>query len=149
MSGVFANSTIRQTLRVTLGASKIRLRISNAFGDENLVIASAAIGLPMKDELGASILQPNSSRMIAFSGNQEIFVPNGALVVSDPVNLQVNAQSTLLIDLYLANGLPGGLNGHPGSRTTSWLSLGNQVGKSNFTDPSTVRINQWLAFLSW
>ncbi|EAW11723.1 SGNH/GDSL hydrolase family protein [Aspergillus clavatus NRRL 1] len=141
---VMSNATIRQTLRVTLNADKIRLRVSNAFGVNDLTVTSVAIGLPADQKLGTSVLQQGSSKKVTFSGNQKIVIPNGALAVSDPIDLPVKAQSTLLVDIYLAQGQRGNwITGHPGSRTTSWLSFGDWVGASNFTDSSALSTDHW------
>ncbi|RHZ45539.1 SGNH/GDSL hydrolase family protein [Aspergillus thermomutatus] len=147
-TSVFNNSTIRQTIHVTLDADSIRLRLSNAFGVNDLAISSVAIGLPVDQKTGTSALQPRSSRKVLFSGNEDITIPNGALAVSDPIYFPVKAQSTLLIDIYLAHGQQGNaITGHPGSRTTSWLSFGNWVGAKNLTDPSVMSVDHWY-FLS-
>ncbi|GFF32875.1 hypothetical protein IFM46972_03706 [Aspergillus udagawae] len=143
-TSVFNNSTIRQTIHVTLDADSIRLRLSNAFGVNDLAITSVAIGLPLDQKTGTSALQPGSSKKVLFSGNEDIIIPNGALAVSDPIAFPVKAQSTLLIDIYLAQGQQGNaITGHPGSRTTSWLSFGNWVGAKNLTDPSVMSVNHW------
>ena len=44
---VFANSTIRQTIHVTTPSSRIRLRISNAFGPTTLPITNVTIARPL------------------------------------------------------------------------------------------------------
>ncbi|GIJ83052.1 hypothetical protein Asppvi_001569 [Aspergillus pseudoviridinutans] len=143
-TSVFNNSTIRQTIHVTLDADSIRLRLSNAFGVNDLAITSVAIGLPLDQKTGTSALQPGSSKKVLFSGNEEIIIPNGALAVSDPIQFPVKAQSTLLVDIYLAQGQQGNaITGHPGSRTTSWLSFGNWVGAKNLTDPSVMSVDHW------
>jgi hypothetical protein len=110
----------------------------------DLAITSVAIGLPLDQKTGTSALQPGSSKKVLFSGNEDITIPNGALAVSDPIAFPVKAQSTLLIDIYLAQGQQGNaITGHPGSRTTSWLSFGNWVGAKNLTDPSVMSVNHW------
>ncbi|KAF4161891.1 hypothetical protein CNMCM6936_002905 [Aspergillus lentulus] len=143
-ASVFNNSTIRQTIHVTLDADSIRLQLSNAFGLNDLVITSVAIGLPVDRKTGTSALIPGSSRKVLFSGNEDITIAKGALAVSDPIDFPVEAQSTLLIDIYLAQGQQGNaITGHPGSRTTSWLSFGNYVGANNLTDPSVMSVDHW------
>ncbi|KAF7118897.1 hypothetical protein CNMCM5793_008533 [Aspergillus hiratsukae] len=143
-SSVFNNSTIRQTIHVTLDADTIRLRLSNAFGVNDLAITSVAIGLPLDQKTGTSALQPGTSEKVLFSGNEQITISKGALAVSDPIHFPVKSQSTLLIDIYLAQGQQGNfITGHPGSRTTSWMSFGNWVGAKNLTDPSVMSVDHW------
>jgi hypothetical protein len=114
----------------------------------NLAISSVAIGLPLDGKKGTSALQPGSSKKVLFSGNEQIIIPNRALAVSDPIHFPVKSQSTLLIDIYLAQGQQGNfVTGHPGSRTTSWMSFGNWVGAKNLTDPSVMSVDHWYVQL--
>jgi hypothetical protein len=120
------------------------LRLSNAFGIEDLPITKVAISLPEDQKLGTSAIQPNTTKEILFSGAPDTFIPNGGLVVSDPIKFPVEAQGTFTIDIYLEQGQGGGaITSHPGSRTTSWMSFGNQVGQGNFTDSSVVSVDHW------
>ncbi|KAI0798259.1 SGNH hydrolase [Abortiporus biennis] len=129
---VFQNATIRQTLHLSTGAKQIRIRISNAFGTTDLPITAATIALPLNGSAGASAIIPSTLQMITFSGNSSIDIPNGALVVSDPIAMQVNPQSMITVTLYLAQGqTTNDITSHPGSRTTSWFSPGNHVTDSD------------------
>ncbi|AEO70323.1 uncharacterized protein THITE_73074 [Thermothielavioides terrestris NRRL 8126] len=126
--GVFQNTTIRQTVYITQDASTIRLQFSNALGASDLPITAATVALPVNDAAGASAIRTETLQHLTFSGSPSFQVPNGALVVSDPIHFPVKAQSVLTITVYLAAGQSGfGITGHPGSRTTSWLSQGNLV----------------------
>lgn len=146
---VFSNTTIRQTIKTTIGTSSyIRLRISNAFGLTDLPITAASIALPQaqagQKKTGASGIEVSTLQILTFSGCDSIIIPPGALAVSDPIPMAVQASEILTINLYLASGQQGlAITSHPGSRTTSWLSFGNQSAASNFTDPSTARTDHW------
>ena len=122
--------------------------MSNAFGIEDLSITKVAISLPVDQKLGTSAIQPSTTKDVFFSGVEDTIIPNGGLVVSDPVALPVKAQDTLTIDIYLQQGQSGGaITSHPGSRTTSWMSLGDWVGKQNLTDSSVESVDHWLVTL--
>src|SRR3712207_6990130 len=43
---VFADATLRQTVRLTAGGRYVRLRFSNAFGGADLPLTSVAVALP-------------------------------------------------------------------------------------------------------
>ncbi|KAJ4421123.1 hypothetical protein N0V85_000346 [Neurospora sp. IMI 360204] len=133
---VFKNATLRQTVYITQDASIIRLSFSNAFGGSDLPITAATVALPASGTgAGSSAIKPGSTKTVTFSGGRPGFlVPNGALVVSDPIKIQVKAQSVLTVTLYFATGQTGqSITGHPGSRTTSWLAPGNLVSAADLS----------------
>lgn len=67
-------------------------------------------------------------------------------MVSDPIPISVAPQSNLAVSIYLQDGQLSDTNAitsHPGSRTTSWISAGNQVSKQNITDETTQSVAHW------
>lgn len=130
----FPDSTIRQTVHVSIEASQIRLRISNAFGVSPLFVTAVNIALPFNGSSGTSAIQTSTIQQLTFSGNQSIVIPNGALAVSDPVDFYVAAQSELAISMYLAEGQTTNyITSHPGSRATTWYQFGNAIDAANLT----------------
>ena len=143
---VFANSTIRQTLHISIGAEQIRVRLSNAFGTTDLPITAVTIALPFNGSAGASAIQPGTVKSLTFSGNASAVIPNGALIVSDPIDFAVKPQSVLAVTIYLATGQPSNyVTSHPGSRTTSWFTFGNYVNVANLTGASVQSAAHWYA----
>ncbi|EAU90819.1 lipolytic enzyme [Coprinopsis cinerea okayama7 len=125
---VFRNTTLRQTVRATIGGDWLRIRISNAFGVSDLPITAVSIALPTKGSAGVPTIQPRTSRKVTFSGESSFIVPNGAQVLSDPIRFSTPPQSMLSITIYTAQGQTTNyITSHPGSRTTSWMARGNQV----------------------
>ncbi|KAK6067038.1 extracellular gdsl-like lipase [Seiridium cupressi] len=83
---VFHNSTIRQTIRVTLPAQTLRLEISNAFGGSDLPITSASIAMALNGSAGTSAIDSSTIQPLTFSGGHTNYtIPRGALAVSDPM----------------------------------------------------------------
>ncbi|KAL1841111.1 hypothetical protein VTJ49DRAFT_7389 [Mycothermus thermophilus] len=144
--GVFEDTTIRQTVYLTQDASTIRVQFSNAFGGSDLPITAATIALPADGEAGSSAIRQDTVRHLTFSGSPSFQVPNGALVVSDPIRFPVKAQTSLTITVYLAKGQQGhAITGHPGSRTSSWLAKGNLLTAPDLgSDASVQRIDKWF-----
>jgi len=141
---VFFNSTIRQTLHMSIGGDHIRVRFSNAFGVNNLQITAATVALPVGGVSGASAITTSTLKTLTFSGSPSFSVPNGALVVSDPIAFTIQPQSTITVTLYLAQGQDGfDITSHPGSRATSWISFGNLVQAQNMTGPATTSLAHW------
>ncbi|CAP99783.1 Pc22g24950 [Penicillium rubens Wisconsin 54-1255] len=143
-TAVFGNTTIRQTLQVSLAAQEIRIRLSNAFGPNELKITNVTIGLPERQRVGVSGLQTKTLKTVTFNGGPDVDIPNGGMVVSDPIKFPVKAQSAVMISMYLAEGQHGfAITGHPGSRTTSYLAFGDWTGAKNLTDSSVQSTDHW------
>jgi lysophospholipase L1-like esterase len=136
---LLAGSTLRQTVRVTVGGSAVRVRFANTFGRTALPITTAAVALPA----GAAAVVPDSCRVLTFGGRRAVVVPPGAQFVSDPVDLPVGAGERLTISTYLASGQAGAeLTGHPGSRTTSYLVKGDRHAAPDL--PDAVGVEHWF-----
>lgn len=66
-------------------------------------------------------------------------------MTSDPIHFNVKAQTSVTITVYLASGQAGhAITGHPGSRTSSWLTQGNHVSAADVTTDTTQRIDKWF-----
>jgi hypothetical protein len=99
---------------------------------------------PCSVERACSAIIPSTLKTLTFSGSPSFIVPDGALVVSDPIAFPIKAQQTITVTLYLAQGQDGfDITSHPGSRATSWISFGNAVAATNITDPSTISLAHW------
>ncbi|KAB8196735.1 SGNH/GDSL hydrolase family protein [Nonomuraea phyllanthi] len=136
---VLADSTVRQTVRVTAGGSRLRLRLSNAFGRTPLPITRVTVALPDGGLAGVSAIQPGSLRPVTFHGRPSAVVPAGAQFVSDPLDLALPPGTVLSVTLHLADGQAGtDITSHPGSRTTSYLAPGNQAEAAVLTGATPV-----------
>jgi lysophospholipase L1-like esterase len=143
-SVVFPNSTIRQTLHTSIGGDQIRIRFSNVFGVSDLPITAVTVALPVNGSAGVSGIQTSTLKTVTFSGLSSVVIPNGALIVSDPINFKVKPQSMLTVTIYTAQGqTTNSITSHPGSRTTSWFSFGNSVSAPSLTDASTQNVAHW------
>ncbi|WP_422769067.1 SGNH/GDSL hydrolase family protein [Plantactinospora sp. WMMC1484] len=144
--GVLADSTLRQTIRVSVPGERIRLRLSNAFGGAPLPITAASVALPEGGRAGASAIRRDSACPVTFSGRSSVVVPVGAHLVSDPVALPVAARSNLTVSIYLAQGQASHrITSHPGSRTTSHLLPGDHATAAAL--PGATAVEHWY-FLS-
>ena len=143
---VLADTTLRQTIHISIGGRELRLRFSNAFGGTDLPITAVTVALPADGQAGVSAIQPGSSRPIAFDGQPGVDIPVGSQAVSDPVNFPLRAGSELTVTLYLATGQAStNITSHPGSRTTSYLLSGDHVGDADL--PGATPVDHWY-FLS-
>ncbi|SEG91623.1 Lysophospholipase L1 [Nonomuraea solani] len=138
---VLADTTLRQTLRVSAGGRRVRLRLSNAFGGAPLPLTRVTVALP-DGGAGASAIRPGTCKPVTFSGRASMVVPMGAHVVSDPVDLDLAPGSVLTVSAYLAKGLASSaLTSHPGSRTTSHLATGDHTEAGDL--PGATPVDHW------
>ncbi|GAB2955330.1 SGNH/GDSL hydrolase family protein [Nonomuraea fastidiosa] len=136
------DTTLRQTVRVSAGGRRIRLRLSNAFGGAPLPLTRVSVALPRGGAAGTSAILPGTSRPVTFGGRASAVVPVGAHVVSDPVELDLAPGSVLTVSVHLAEGLASDeLTSHPGSRTTSYLIGGDHVTAEDL--PGATPVDHW------
>ncbi|HEX4738587.1 MAG TPA: SGNH/GDSL hydrolase family protein [Allosphingosinicella sp.] len=120
-----SDTTLREHFRLSLGGSHLRVRLSNLFGTQPLVIDAATVGRAA-DPAGNALV-PGSVRPLTFAGATEVTIPAGAEYLSDPVALDAPPLATLAISLHFPHA-PARQTGHPGSRATTWIAAGNQTG---------------------
>jgi lysophospholipase L1-like esterase len=116
----FSNQTLRLIVRTSAGGRKVRIRLSNIFGDQPLQIGSAHIA---RRVTGADI-DPASDRTLMFHGRPSIRIAARSEVKSDPVELDVAALSDLAVSLFFPS--PTAAN------TTHILAL-----QTNYVSPET------------
>lgn len=136
----FDNQTLRQIVHVTLGGSSVRVRLSNAYGKQKVEIAAAKIALRGE---GSSITA-GSSRALTFGGRTSVTIPTDAVVVSDPVSLQVPNSADLAISLHLPKAVTAA-GVHYAALQTSYIGAGDQTEAASIADAAT--ITSW-AFLT-
>lgn len=117
---VLGGQTVRMMARVSIGGSKVRVRISNAYGLQKLAIGAATIAL--RDE-GARII-PGSVKPLTFDGTSTTTVGIGALAVSDPLDFKLPALGDAVVSVYLPDdiGEDFQVTGHGNARQTNYIS---------------------------
>jgi lysophospholipase L1-like esterase len=139
---VLVDTTLRQTVHVTTGGDRVRLRFSNAFGGTALPLTAVTVALPLGGQAGVGAIEPGTTRTVTFSGRQSTTVPVGAQVVSDPLDFTLAPGSNLTVTAYLAEGQASlALTSHPGSRTTSYLRHGDHTRAEDL--PGATPTNHW------
>ncbi len=114
------NQTLRMITRISIGGRHLRVRLSNACGTRKLEIGAARVALRGD---GAGIV-PGSDRRLTFNGSPSTTIAVGALVVSDPVELEVPALADLAVSVHLPGNVPEDLpiTGHGNAHQTNYIS---------------------------
>ena len=136
------NQTLRQVVHTSIGGSRVRVALTNTFGSEPLRIGAASVGIRTTD----STIVASSGRPLTFGGQSSATIEAGAMLLSDPVSLEVPALSDLAIDLFLpddswATTSPATI--HTTDLTTNYLSpTGDHSGLE--TLPVETTIQSWF-----
>ena len=92
------NQTVREVVRISLGGSKFRVRLTNEFGGTPLRIGSAHVAIAA----GGSSIKLGSDRALTFGGGaREVIIPEHSYVMSDPVDLTVPSLGQLAVSIYV------------------------------------------------
>jgi lysophospholipase L1-like esterase len=119
----FADQTVRQVVRVGIGGTRIRVRLSNAFGTGPLRIAGATIGR----SAGGALVWPKTITPITFARSATAVIPPGKDLVSDPVALSASPLERLAISLRFT-APTGPATFHRFAGTESYRASGGHLG---------------------
>jgi lysophospholipase L1-like esterase len=136
----FNNQTIRQSIRVSVGGDRIRLRLTNEYGTKPLAIGAVRVALA--DEKGN--IRSGTERAVLFSGQPATTVPAGSPYLSDPVDLPVSALSSLLISLYLPEDT-GACTCHATGMQNAFVSEAGDFTAKPFTPARTLQVRAFIS----
>lgn len=124
--------SLRQIVRVGAAGQALRVRVSNLFGDEPLILGAASVArvqaLDPQPVLDGATLTP-----LRFAGRRDVVVPAHAEVWSDPVELALPALADIAVQWHVEAG-PAQASVHPGSRIRSWATVGNRAHVADWPD---------------
>jgi lysophospholipase L1-like esterase len=96
-SYAFTDQTVRQVLHLAGGGARVRVGLTNRYGKTPLTIGAARVALR---KAGSEIVAETDTAL-RFGGAEQVVVPVGGEVFSDPVDLAVSAGTDLALSLYL------------------------------------------------
>jgi lysophospholipase L1-like esterase len=134
---VFENQTLREIVHMSIGGNTLRVRLSNAFGNEPLVIGAAHIAL----RSAASGITAGTDRPLTFGGRATVEIPANALVLSDPVKLDAPAAADLAISIFVPQKTVGA-GVHYSAQQTSYIASGDRTGAASIDGAAS--ITSWV-----
>jgi lysophospholipase L1-like esterase len=138
-AGGITNQTVRNIVYTSVGGSRVRIRISNAFGTAPLTVGDASVAV---DETGAETV-PGTTRQLTFGGSTSVTIPAGAEAVSDPVRLHVQALEDLAVSVYVP-ALTGVATYHETAMQTNFVSTSGDFAQTDSAASYTTSINCWM-----
>ncbi|MES2582964.1 MAG: SGNH/GDSL hydrolase family protein [Pseudomonadota bacterium] len=132
---LWRDTSLRQIVRTSLGGHRLRVRISNAFGTTPLMVEAAGVAVAVAP--GKTDIVGGTARTLTFSGKASVMIPAGAEYYSDPSDMVFTSGADLAVSLHF-KGEPVRQTGHPGSRTTSFVTPGNRIADSIWAQSTKV-----------
>ena len=137
----FEDQTIRMIARISKGGEALRVRLTNTFGTESLVIGAARVAV----HAGGGMIHGGTDRALTFGGSPTITIPPGAPALSDPVDLEVDDLAELAVSVYLPESTAG-VTAHSLGRQTTYISTaGDYTGEITFPTGSTTQIRYFFS----
>jgi lysophospholipase L1-like esterase len=133
------NQTVRQIARVSVGGHRMRVVLSNEYGNQPLTIGAAHVALA-----GPGSSTTGSDRTLTFSGQTSVTLPPGAPAVSDPVDIDVAPLSSLAVSLYVPGVAPA-TTWHNDARQTAYFADGDVAAMSQIEPKTTATSRVFLS----
>ncbi|APA95523.1 GDSL-type esterase/lipase family protein [Nocardia seriolae] len=124
----FGDETVRQVVRVGGAGSRLRIRLTNRYGAEELAIGAARIAVR---KAGGEIV-PETDTPVRFEGSASVRIPAGVDLVSDPIEFAVEAGTELTVSVYLPEPALPAFAQFPVE--TSWITTGDRTGDAAPSD---------------
>ena len=135
----FKNQTLRQVIRVAYGGDRLRVRLSNRYGNKAIKIERASVA----HYLGDGEIDAATAHTLRFKGEESATLAAGADLSSDPVSLALEDGTELAISLFIK---------HPAIASTfhwrafqmSYITKGDAVDVARFTGDTRYQSWYWL-----
>ncbi len=90
------DQTFRQTARISLGGSRLRVRLSNAYGTQPLRIGAASVAARAGD----------TPQPLSFEGQPGVLIGPGQERLSDPLPLATADRQALQVSVFVPGPMP-------------------------------------------
>jgi lysophospholipase L1-like esterase len=147
------NLTIRQIVHISVGGSKVRLRISNAFGGypaapgdaypDSTALRVGSVYVGRQSGTTAAVV-PETQTQVTFGGKPTVRISPDSDVVSDPIPLSVVDGDNLSVSIFVPGTTPNA-SYHSGARQRSYMTAANGGDRAAQADATgfTSITNSW------
>ncbi len=136
-SPFLANNTLRQIVRVSIGGDTLRIKFSNITSPTPVTFNS--VNIAVSTDPGSSVIDASTIAQLTFNGNPSITMNAYSEVTSDPLAFPLTPGIPLAITIYYGQcETSADMTHHYGSRTDSYILVGDQTASADFTGATTV-----------
>lgn len=125
--------TLRQIVHTSMGGDGVRIRLSNVYGTQDVVVGAARVAV----SAGGAAIVDSTDRILRFGGSPTITISAGALVVSDPVKLDVPPLGDLAVSIYLPGDVIASTRHDVGLQTNYVSTPGDFTGATDIAGTTT------------
>ena len=140
------DQSVRLVVRPTVGGDRIRIRLSNIYGEKTVTVGAATVAKPNKSTPELSDIDPATLRTLTFNGAGTASMIKGSELLSDPVDLKLGNLDDLVVSLYFPENT-GPTTFHGSSIQENFVGPSNLVTQPGGTAYTLTRRCCWF-FLS-
>jgi lysophospholipase L1-like esterase len=127
-------------VHTSIGGRRARVTLTNAHGAMPLKIGAAHIAVRSKE----SEIVAGTDRTLMFNGKPAVTIPQGAQMISEPVDLQIPQLGDLAISIYVS-GEVGQVTTHQTGLHTTYIASGDATARPVLNDATTTRSYVFLS----
>jgi lysophospholipase L1-like esterase len=132
--------TVRQVARISMGGGKLRVVLSNEYGNAPMTIGAGSVALA-----GANGALAGTPARLTWGGKSSVVAPPGAPIVSDPVDMKAAPLSSVAVSIYLP-GKTALTSVHWDGAQTAYISApGDFTAAPSFPAASTMKQRLFLS----
>lgn len=124
-------NTCRQQIRVSIGGDKIRLTLSNEYGDIPVKIEGLHIARLL--DPNAPAIDASTDTAVTFGGADDVTIEAGTVVTSDEIDFKFEALDDLAVTMKFGKFTGGTLTSHTAARASTWVATGDHLADETFT----------------
>jgi lysophospholipase L1-like esterase len=129
--GSFAQRTLREIVRTSIGGTAARVRISNTFSGGALHISDVHLA----QRTSGSSIDPATDKALTFNGQPDVTIAAGMFAVSDGAEFVVKPLSDVAVSFYVISN--NGATCHQSGFQTNYSAAGNVVGSATLAGAQT------------
>ncbi len=133
----FSGMTLREIVHVSAGGEQIRVRFTNEFGKDPLVLSDVHVAV----SAGGDAIKDGTDHALTFGGEKTARVAAGAVAYSDPVTMTLAPMSDLAVSFYVPQQVMRQETFHDFADQDNFMVSGDVAGSSSLTDAK--KIESW------
>jgi len=134
------NATVRQIAHVSLGGSRIRIKLSNRYGVATLAFAKVRVA----SSLTKGAIDGGTDTAVTFGGATSVTIDAGKDVWSDPIDFAVDYSGDVAVSAYVP-GTADVATEHRFAQRTNYMSIGDSASSPDVTAMAqTITAGYWL-----
>ncbi len=137
----FNNQTVRMILHTTVGGPRLRLEFANTYSPTALEIGSAHVALRHSE----AAIEPATDRPLSVNGQRSFTIPPGAVVFTDPVDLNLPPAADLAVSVFVPHAAAPVTQHSLGLHTTYISKEGDFTSALTIAAPTTSLIWYWVS----